>query len=71
MIHPSDIPPFSLRNGKNSSGLLQWVSQADANAAVVLCNHMRLEELASLVVPGKRPNTYTLKLCFSTVPLIG
>lgn len=68
---PDMIKEIGTKNGKNSSGLLQWVKQSDANDAMVLCNHIKLEELASSVIPGKRPNTYTLKLCYSTVPFIG
>jgi len=70
-VLPDRIKVLGLKNGKNSSGLLQWVKQSDANDAMVLCNHMKLEQLPNYVLPGKRPNSYTLKFCFSQVPFIG
>lgn len=70
-VFPDVIKVLGSRNGKNSSGLIQWVKQSDANDAVCLCNHMKLEESSSSVIPGRRPNTFTLKLCFSSVPFIG
>jgi hypothetical protein len=68
---PDVIKLLGTKSGKNSSGLMQWANQSDANDAMCLCNHMKLEELSSSIIPGKRPNSYTLKLCFSSVPTIG
>lgn len=68
---PDKVKVLGTKNGKNSSGLLQWVKQSDANDAMCLCNHQKLEEIPNMVMPGRRPNTYTLKFCFSNVPFIG
>jgi len=70
-VIPDVIKLLGTKSGKNSSGLMQWANQSDANDAMCLCNHMKLEELSSSIIPGKRPNSYTLKLCFSSVPAIG
>lgn len=70
-VLPDVIKLLGAKNGKNSSGLMQWVKQSDATEAVAICNHMKLESVIPNVIPGKRPNSYTLKLCFSNVPYIG
>lgn len=70
-VFPDIIKVLGSKNGKNSSGLMQWVKQSDATEAVILCNHIKLDEVSPSVIPGRRPNSYTLKLCFSSVPLIG
>lgn len=58
---PDKFKSFPSRSERSSTGLMEWTNKGDAIEAVVLGNHVQLDNPS-----GKNP--YFLKLCFSGTP---